>query len=725
MKAKNLIKAMLILITLTSCNKDEEHLDVVAPENFPDEFFYQFLLANYDINKDGMLDIDEVSSVQEMIFTGYHEVNSIKGIELFKNLEKLTLSHVLLGDNNVLNLSGNTKLKELYVNNTGIATLDVSSNTALEILDCSTNRLKTLHIGANAVLKYLNCQINVLENIELENCPHLEFLYCGANRIEALELTGNPLLEVLHCDNNKLTVINISQNPELRDLSISVNEISFLNFIQNTKLKKLDCSGTTINSLDVRNTVIDSLSCTSFSLKSLNARGSQMLKMLECSGETEIVDAGESTLETIKYNLRRNYSGQDNEGGATLLLDNCPNLKSFDFAQVATYPRGTEYVFHYGRIAMDFSNCQSLQSFSSNYLTDLKIDNCPALKNLTCIGEFPDLDLSNNGALETVYCYSTALETANIASCVLLRDFDCFGLNKNMDFSKNLGMEKLRLVTAGMTSLDIDALSNLKYMELGLCNMNTAFKIHQNPALEFISIYDTIVGSRDDKNLQLEITDLPSLKTISMNSSILSKIMLSNCPKVERIDCRASYLYYTDEMPAFSFDVDNCPSLRNIYVARKAMNHFNTNDCTNLDTVDIAYNSLTSICLDKSVQYLDCSNNQISVLDVDNFTRLKELHCASNEIAMLTLDGCNQLEALDCSANKLTSLSTDKLSGLNLLYCHKNQLSPSLNVSSNHSLEKLNCAENQIKQLFVSMSQSFSEFKIDAQTEIIYVGDNP
>ena len=723
MKAKNVILALLFLITLIACNIEEDHLDVVTPDNFPDSNFFKFLLESYDINKDGKLDIDEVNAVREMNFTGNVEINSMEGIELFQNLEKLTLAHVLLGDHSVLNLSGNTNLKELHVNHTGITTLDVSHNTFLERLDCNTNRLMTLNIGSNAVIKYLNCHSNFLENLDPATCPNLEVLYCGFNLIEELDLTGNPLLEVLHCNNNKITKINIGQNPELRDLDISVNEISFLNFTQNTRLKKLACNETSINSLDIRNTVIDSLSCSSFYLKSLHARGSRTLKWLQCSGETEIVDAGESTLETIKYNQRRNYTGIDRENNATLLLDFCPNLKTFEFMQFEQHPRGLVYVFNYGKIAMDLSNCQSLQSFSANYITDLKINNCPALKSLTCIGEFPDLDLSNNGALETVYCYSTALETVNIASCVLLNDFDCSGLFKNIDFSKNRSMEKLRLVTEGLTAFDVDALSKLKHMELGLCNINATFKIHLNPSLEVIHIYDTIVGSKGEMNLKLEIADLSSLKDIKMNSSILSKIMLENCPKVERIDCSNSYSYFTYEQPSFSFDVDNCPSLQNIYVTEKKMNHFNASNCNNIDTVNIANNNLTSIRLDKSVKYLDCSDNQISTLDVDGFTRLKELYCASNEIAALTLDRCNQLEALDCSANKLMSLSPEKLSGLKLLYCNKNQLAPSLNVSNNHSLDKLNCADNQIKQLFVSMSQTFFEFKIDAQTEIVYVVD--
>ena len=203
-------------------------------------------------------------------------------------------------------------------------------------------------------------------------------------------------------------------------------------------------------------------------------------------------------------------------------------------------------------------------------------------------------------------------------------------------------------------------------------------------------------------------------------SDILTQVKISNCEKIALISCDRSNYYYTSELPPFDFEVNNCPSLQNILAKYKAMNHFEVNDCANLDTVDISLNKLTSVKLDKSVKYLDCSGNEITSLDVSGFTRLKELYCTSNQMNSLNIDGCNNLETLHCSDNNLSSLSIDNLSKLKELYCNKNQIS-SLDISKHLTMDKVDCTENQIKRLIISNGQAFSVLKKDATTEIVYV----
>ena len=795
MKTKKLIYMVLIIFTLSACNENNNlNTKDITSENIPDEIFFKYLLDHFDTNKDGKLSQAEADAVKEINFSSdeFLEV-TVKGIEYFKNLEKLTLNLIYVGD--TLNVSANTGLKELYLSNTNIQYLDISMITGLEILVCNANhflrqliignntalwyldcsntywletinvtnckalealnisntnietininenqalkelncskegyanpaykKLKELNVSNNTALKKLDCSYNEIESLDISKNTLLEVLHCEFNYITDLALSNLPLLGTLHCQNNLLTSISTLQNPELQDLDITNNKIAFLNITQNAKLRRLFCSGTTINSLDIRNTVIDSLSCASDNLKSLNAKGSQTLKWLECSAYTEIIDASESTLETINY-YPRYIPEYDYAGEVVLLLNNCPNLKAFHFAQERTYPRGSVYIYGTGKISMDFSNCTSLQTFNANYISNLKIDNCPALiKELTCIGVFKDLDLSNNGSLEKLYCYSQELETINITSCTMLKEVDCFGMFETIDFSKNQNLENLRIVSGGkLLSFDIDALSNLKYLELVPNHDNITFKIQNNAVLEEILVRDTLIGNvNNELGLKLEVTDLPSLKNFKTKTNILSQLNISNCPKIDNIVCERSDAYYMYQLPPFDLGITDCPVLLNIHIRTRTLTNFTINDCPNLDTLDIAFNKLTSLMPEKNVQNLYCGGNSITSLDVSGFTRLKGLHCESNEISHLNIDDCNGLEWLDCSDNNLSSLSTDHLSKLKTLYCNKNQLS-ALDISKNLATDKLNCTDNQIKQLLISNKQTFSEFKIDAGTEIVYV----
>ncbi len=771
MKTKKLIYALLFAIALTGCNKDDDNSEKIPSSNIPDENFLKYLLDNFDTNKDGILSIEESSIIKEIKCSDNNSINSLKGIEYFPNLEKLTLN-TLYGIDSI-DLSNNAGLKELYIFETGIRMLDISHNPDLEILDCNNNHsLNSLITGSNTFLKQLNCsntiitsvntdsfkslkmlniestkidtintkenralkelycsgtkqQSNRIKKLDLANNPDLRILDCNFNEIEELDLSNNSLLEILHCKNNNLSKINVSQNTELKDIDISNNDIAFLNISQNTRLKKLFCSETKISSLDIRNTIIDSLSCSSNYLTTLNAHGSQTLKMLECSSYAESIDASTSTIETIKYDQRISPQDLYSQEEVSLLLNNCPNLKEVTFKQVITYPRGTEEIFNYGKITMDVSNCKSLQNFSANFLSKLKIDNCPELKNLTCIGSIKELDLSGNTGLEKLYCYSNKLESININACTSLKDLYCLGVIEKLDLSKNQDIEKMTLITGNLSSLNIDALSKLKYMDLGMYYTNSTLNIDKNRALEEIIIRDSIYNNKDEvmeKSLKLNIADLPLLKYVLNKSDILTEVRISNCQKIEQISFKNANSSYPYREKSLSYlDIKNCPSLQNVYANKHKLTHVDISDCANLDTIEIAANNLTSIKLDKSVQYLDCSENQLASLDLGGYTHLKNLYCYSNQINNLNTDECGNIEVFDCSDNNLSTLSTNKLLKLTELYCNKNQLL-TLDISKNLSLNKVDCTENKsLNKLTVNNKQTFTSLKKDSSTEIIYV----
>jgi len=134
---------------------------------------------------------------------------------------------------------------------------------------------------------------------------------------------------------------------------------------------------------------------------------------------------------------------------------------------------------------------------------------------------------------------------------------------------------------------------------------------------------------------------------------------------------------------------------------------------------------LTGIKAFTSLNYLSCSNNQLSSLDISNMS-IVTLSCSYNNLSSINLAGCgnlrfayidyNQLNSinltglnslidLSVSYNNFTSLDVSTASGLKTLYCSNNFLT-SLDLSQN-SIRYLYCANNQLTSLNVKNNQAF------------------
>ena len=89
------------------------------------------------------------------------------GLDLSGNteLEVLIIENVHLG---TIDLSKNTKLRILILINCGLTALDLSKNTALEYLDCSYNYLRILDLSVNISLKYVYMHHNYLPHVNLQ-----------------------------------------------------------------------------------------------------------------------------------------------------------------------------------------------------------------------------------------------------------------------------------------------------------------------------------------------------------------------------------------------------------------------------------------------------------------------------------------------------------------------------------------------------------------------------
>ena len=150
------------------------------------------------------------------------------------------------------------------------------------------------------------------------------------------------------------------------------------------------------------------------------------------------------------------------------------------------------------------------------------------------------------------------------------------------------------------------------------------------------------------------------------------------------------------------FDTNNngtlSPDERYAVTEIKVSGGYNGEKITNLKGIEFFPNLL----------YLDCSENQLSSLNVSDNTELMMLLCYQNELNSLDVTRNPALITLNCSKNNLTSLDVSKHTALTNLNCSENNLT-SLNVSKNENLETLHCYDNQLTNLDVTQFIALQE----------------
>ena len=165
--------------------------------------------------------------------------------------------------------------------------------------------------------------------------------------------------------------------------------------------------------------------------------------------------------------------------------------------------------------------------------------------------------------------------------------------------------------------------------------------------------------------------------------------------------------YDEEDDKVIGFDIESMPEIK----------YF-----TALEYLDCSYNELTSLdvsgCV--SLEYLECSDNQLTSLDVSGCAALETLNCNSNELTSLDASGCTALTFLECGVNQLTSLDLSNNTALTRLYCQSNQLT-SIDLSNNAALESLFCHNNQLTSLDLSNNTALTELWCDGNqfTKII------
>jgi hypothetical protein len=178
-------------------------------------------------------------------------------------------------------------------------------------------------------------------------------------------------------------------------------------------------------------------------------------------------------------------------------------------------------------------------------------------------------------------------------------------------------------------------------------------------------------------------------------------IYLTSCSK-SSVTPEVENLYGCTDTLAFNFDSlvtvdDSSCSYQMTYVP---------DDNFEQELINLGYdNVLDDSVYTTSIQYVTSLNlnykNINSLLGIEDFTALEYLNCSVNQITSLDVSQNTLLDSLDCCGNLLTSLDVSQNTNLIALYCHVNQLT-NLDISQNTNLIALYCHVNQLTNLDIS-----------------------
>ena len=383
---------------------------------------------NTDVEKEGLITNLPLISIAETENGVQFEKDENGFVDVNTNSEKIAQVTSLNLSQQVDNIEGLeyfTSLKELYLSNMGLRSLDVSQMLELTHLDCSENELTALDVTQNDNLEVLNCNSNNLSKLDLSKNVALTDLHCCENSLGTLDLINNENLLVLDCFNAGLSELNLKNNTKLLSIYCGLNQLKELDVSQNKYLRYVDLTFGCDYGYGDSETPANYMTSLDFSnnpeIYYLRVSNCQLLTSLNISKNSKLqcLECGETSLSEL------------NVSGNPLL--------------------------------------ETLVCTSNKQLKTLDVSNNPDLEVLDCNwSAITSLDVSKNTSLVSLGCACEDLTSLNISSNSLLQRLDCrYSRLTELDLSANVELTRLVCSNAHLSELDITNNSKLIFRDEG------------------------------------------------------------------------------------------------------------------------------------------------------------------------------------------------------------------------------------------------------------------
>src|SRR5574344_408570 len=651
-----------------------------------------------------------------------------------------------------LDVSKNTKLTELNCFNNQLMSLDVSKNTKLTVLGCYGNRLTRVDARTMAAAAVF-CGNQDIDGNGSPSTAETDTLFLTAVQLTAWNVyyksderntnvvatSAIPFTDavlkayvVAHYDGSDGTAKDgeISEAEALLVTNISVPEgydmtaaqsgtktkiASFADIANNTNLDTLNCGSNQLTSLDVsKNTSLTYLNCGSNQLTSLDVSKNTELSVLDCYGNrltrrdartmaaAEVYCGNQDETDTLFLTDAQltewNKSYKSDENNANVVATSAiPFTDAVLKAYVVAHYDGSDGTAKDGEISEAEALLVTAINVSGGYDTTVAqsgtktkiasfadIANFPNLDTLDCSGnQFTSLDVSKNTSLTYLACYDNQLTSLDVSANTLLTYLGC-GYNQ-------------------LTSLDVSANTSLTQLS---CNGNrlTRLDARTMAAAEVYCGNQDINGDGSPSTAETDTLFLTASQLTKWNASYKSDeyntnvVATSATPFTDAV-LKAYVVAHYDGSDGTAKDGEISEAEALLVTVIKVYGGYDTTAAQSGTKTKIA--SFADIANFPNLDTLDCSGNELAVLDVSKNTKLTYLACYDNQLTSLDVSKNTKLTYLDCHNNQLASLDVSKNTELTVLYCAYDQLT-SLDVSANTSLATLFCYHNRFTSLDVS-----------------------
>ena len=290
----------------------------------------------------------------------------------------------------------------------------------------------------------------------------------------------------------------------------------------------------------------------------------------------------------------------------------------------------------------------------SNQLTSLDVSKNTALTYLNCgVNELASLDVSKNTALTHLLCGHNQLTMLDVSNNTALTHLEC---------------HKNQIDEAAMDAL----IASLPSVELGGFYAKADYDWRENNV-----ITPAQVAVANAKGWTVYQYDINSYTWVEMEGEKPVSDIVIDATNFPDENFR-NYLLSQD------------------YGQDGVLTQEEIAGITYMDVSEREISDLTGIKYFTALEFLVCSYNQLTSLDMSGCTALIYLGCYQNHLTSLDVTGCTALTTLFCWNNQLTSLDVSGCTALTWLSSENNQLT-SLDVSGCTALTKLQCNSNKIK----------------------------
>lgn len=274
------------------------------------------------------------------------------------------------------------------------------------------------------------------------------------------------------------------------------------------------------------------------------------------------------------------------------------------------------------------------------------------------------------------------------------------------------------MVLAGSTVAKADDVFDSNTEESSQIDMNMERQSEVNPE-DTIGNLDEIADEVSDKERNTEdfittYADGIAIDEVHFPDENFRKYLKDN------FDENGDGYFSQDEIDSITF-----MTISNGVKSLDGINYF-----TSMTSLDCSNNQLTSLDVSKNpnLTTLKCFGNRLTALDVSKNLNLLSLDCFTNQLTELDVSKNLNLRYLNCGGNKLESFDVSQNTNLGSLICHGNVGNPltELDVSKNLNLVYLDCSYNKLKSLDVSQNPNLRKlYCSNNQITILDVSQNP